>query len=239
MTRCSRLRAIAVVAAFAAGCAGAEQPAASAPATGAPPPPAAPATPLVIAGQVTRPDGSPLPAVQISVWRRDEKGELAEIGAHVATLNNGAFELPAPAGQPEVAALRFRWQRHRVHQVLDTGLAQPAGEPVDAWLEAPAIADWSAIAVVLDTGWTASGLVQSLDRDFDVRRVQVMADVIGQSQRIEETGVFVVKDLPWAVERCTIRVYDQGQLVASGEASRPDRERGARETWVEILVPER
>jgi len=252
----------AAVALLAAGCAGADGDGASPPAThatAAPAPadvatgqaspaskaplptphPAEHPTPRVVAGKVTRPDGTPLAAVQVTFWRRDETGELADIGEHVETLNNGSFNLAAQEWQPEVAALRFRWKRHRVRQVADPNPAQPDGNLVDLWLDAPAVADWSAMAVVVDTGWTASGLVQSVDPSFDVRRIQVMADVIGQSQHVEETGVFVIKDLPWEAERCTIRVYEQGQLLASGEASRPDREAGAREAWVEILVPVR
>jgi hypothetical protein len=254
---------VTVVALLAAGCAGTDGDGASphaTPATADPPAPGgaaagqalpAPKAPLptprpaerpapaVIAGKVTRPDGTPLAAVQVSFWRRDETGELADIGEHVETLNNGSFNLAAQDWQPEVAALRFRWKRHRVRQVADTNPAQPAGNLVDLWIDTLAIADWSAMAVVVDTGWTASGLVQSLDSSFDVRRIQVMADVIGQSQHVEETGVFVIKDLPWEAERCTIRVYEQGQLLASGAASRPDREAGTREAWVEILVPVR
>jgi hypothetical protein len=84
-----------------------------------------------------------------------------------------------------------------------------------------------------------AGLVQSVDPSFDIRRIQIMADVIGQSQHVELTGEFLIKDVPWEREGCTLRVYEQGQLLASGEASRPDREHGAREAWVEILVPVR
>lgn len=239
-----------VVVLVAAGCAGSsdKSAAAASPAPHAAPSPSpqpaqpapslVPAAPTVIAGTVRRPDGTPLASVQVSFWRRDAKGELADIGEHIETLNNGAFDFPAQAWQPEVAALRFRWKRHRVRQVVDPMLAQPPGDPADVWLEAREITDWTKIAVVLDTGWTAAGLVQSLDKNFDVRRIQVLADVIGQSQHVEPTGVFEIKDVPWEVERCEIRVYEQGQLLASGQASRPDRERGVREAWVEILVPE-
>ena len=249
--RCVHGLNAAVVAVLVVGCAGHEAalpvdppaPAGAVKASPAPPPapvpPPAPAAPTLIAGTVKRPDGTALPAVQVSFWRRDAKGELADIGEHVETMNNGAFDFPAQAWQPEVAALRFRWKRHRVHQVLDGATEQPGRDPIDVWLETPAIADWSAIAVVLDTGWSVAGLVQSTDQSFDIRRIQVMADVIGQSQHAELTGEFLIKDLPWDVERCTIRVYEQGQLLASGEASRPDRERGTREAWVEILVPEK
>jgi len=189
--------------------------------------------PLLISGRALRPDGSPLPNVQVSLWASDATGEPSEVLAHAETASDGSFEISSGAILGRVSRVRFRWQPMRVARMFDLATASPFGTPIDVWLDRSTIADWSAVTAVVDSGWTISGLV-STSRKPGLVAVQVIERPSGRICGVAGDGTFVFADIPWAVETCTIEVYSRGAQVAAVEVHRPDS--GGREIWTDVVV---
>jgi hypothetical protein len=193
------------------------------------------AEPLVVAGRVVRPDGSPLERVQVALWASDAAGQLAEVLAHAETETNGKFELPF-AEIPRVSRVRFRWQPMRqppwMYDVIPPAI--PLGPPVDVWLDCAEIADWTSIKATVDTGWTLTGQVRS-ERGRGLGEVRVTNTIDGRLENLDWGARFAFPDIPWAIETCSLEVTDDWKPVAKIEVARPPP--GSRETFTEIALP--